>query len=98
MIDYDKPRFKVCANCKYWDCYRWDRNNKDDIILEHGDCHRYPVNVQLIDDITIVGNMIPAMILNDTPLMGHPQTFGSDWCGEFEADDNPLFPDGIYMP
>ena len=98
MIDYDKPKFDVCVNCKYWDCYVQDGKNLDDIIMNHAECHRYPVNVPLAEGATNNGYMIPAMILSDSPLMGHCITFGCDWCGEFEPDENPLFPDGIYMP
>lgn len=98
MINNDKPIFNVCANCKYWDCYRWRGDNVDDLLSEFGDCHRYPVNVPLADYITEDGHVVPAMILNDTPLMGHTQTFGSDWCGEFEEDVNIMFPEGAYMP
>lgn len=97
MIDYDKPQFKVCANCKYWDYYELDEYKRNNIELEECECHRYPPSVVNIDRITSEGNIIPVLARN-TPLMSHCYTFGSEWCGEFEPDDNPMFPDGIYMP
>lgn len=100
MIDYNKPKFDVCMNCKYWDYVMTDGVESDEahIAFQNADCHRYPVNVPLVEEITDDGRVIPSMILLDSPLMGHPQTFGCDWCGEFEPDNNPMFPDGIYMP
>lgn len=96
MIDYDKKHFKVCANCKYWDYFPKGNEQLDG--LEHAGCHRYPANVPLVEKITDCGHVIPEMLMLDSPLMGHPQTFGCDWCGEFEPDENLPFPDGIYMP
>lgn len=98
MIDYNKKYFKVCVNCKYWDYYGAKIENLDDVPLDKGLCHRYPANVPCVEEITECGRVIPSMILRDSPLMAHCFTFGCDWCGEFEPDDEPLFPDGIYMP
>lgn len=94
MIDYDKPQFEVCANCKYWDFY--DRDKLDEDLLQEAECHRYPPNNPNIADVTEYGVIFEET--HNTPLLSHCFTFGTDWCGEFVPNRNPPFPDGVYMP
>lgn len=95
MIDYDKPKFDVCVNCKHWDCYSSDKDS--DLRTNEGECHRYPPQTPNINYVTDYGITVYEDI-RCTTLMSHVFTFGCDWCGEFEPDDNPTFPEGIILP
>lgn len=60
---------RVCESCKYWE-------QDGEYIGEctFGSCHRFPPTVP-----------IPAETIKDVQLTDHPQTFATDWCGEYES-------------
>lgn len=97
---YEEPCFRCCANCEYWDVYK---NFQEDIDYElaEAECHCHPPMVPNVFDVenwhkdeASVVNLAVALI-RGTPLMAHPITFGSDWCGEFSAIHNPRIEEPI---
>lgn len=101
MMNYaTRCKLRCCANCEYWDIYE---NMQEDINYElvSAECHCHPPMVPNVfdsenwhkDEVNIVS--LAVELIHGTPLMAHPFTFGSDWCGEFSAIRNPRIEEPI---
>lgn len=82
---------KHCSNCKYWECYN-EKNFEKFGECTEGECHRYPPSTINFERVNEMGIMVPETIMN-TPLLSHPFTFASEWCGEFKPMKNPRWID-----
>lgn len=75
---------QTCLNCDFWlpNCGEKEPYNE----LTCGECHRYPPSVPILAirgpnfELTEQGST------PDTTLMGWPETYAPEWCGEWSPD------------
>ena len=75
----------TCLTCDFWLPNANEKPPYNELTC--GECRRYPPSVPLIIKTTELGVEVHDRGSNDgVPLMGWPETYAAEWCGEWRAD------------
>ena len=81
----DEPE-RTCLKCDYWFPNLSEKEPYNDLTC--GSCHRRPPSVPLVAERGQFYEEHEQGSTVDQTLMGFPETYGDEWCGEWRPDKN----------
>jgi len=76
---------RACLNCDYWFPNPGEKEPYD--LITCGSCHRYPPSVPIVAERGLFYEEHEQGSTADQTLMGFPETYGDEWCGEWMPDE-----------
>lgn len=75
---------EICLTCDFWLPNASEKQPYNELTC--GECRRFPPSVPIIAERGTFYEETEQGSTPDSTLMGYPETYGTEWCGEWRAD------------